>query len=115
MNRYTSLEAELTEARPEHLARRLCMRPVKMFVDTFFLQGGYLDGVRGLMVSTLYATHEFLRFAKIWVKFNLNNAGNRAPTFGPTVRIRLLRWLMKKGLIFRNPGTPPGGEKKGSA
>ena len=114
MNSYTSLEAELTEQRPEQLVRRLCLRPVKMFVNSFILQAGYLDGERGLIVSTLGATHEFLRWAKILVKFNLDAAGDRAPAFGPTLRIRLMRWLMKKVLIFRHPGAPPG-ETRGTA
>jgi glycosyltransferase involved in cell wall biosynthesis len=114
MNSYTSLEAELTEQRPEHLVRRLCLRPVKMFVNSFILQAGFLDGERGLIVSTLGAIHEFLRWAKISVKSNLYASGDKAPAFCPTVRIRLMRWLMKRGLIFRHPGAPPG-EMKGTA
>lgn len=115
VNRYTTLEAELTETRPGHLVRSLCLRPVKAFVDSFFLEGGYLGGARGLIVSVLRATHEFLRWAKLWVKFAPRGVEAGSPYSRVNVRTRLIRWLMRKGLIFRNPGAPPGGETKGTA
>lgn len=114
-NRYTKLEAELTETRPGHLVRNLYLRPVRVFADSFVIQGGYLDGPRGLIVSALDATHEFLRWAKLWVKFVPQGVEVGSSYYGVNTRTRLMRWLMKKGLIFRHPGAAPGGEKKEKA
>jgi glycosyltransferase involved in cell wall biosynthesis len=44
----------------------LLFRPAFKFVKAFFLQAGFLDGVRGLIISTLAAYYVFVKYAKLW-------------------------------------------------
>ncbi len=42
------------------------LRPAARFVRQYVLQGGFLDGTRGLLVCALAATQVFLKYAELW-------------------------------------------------
>ncbi len=69
INRYTTIEAaqHYDELRP---LSRLCLaalwRPFKAFGVHYIRRRGFLDGWRGLWMSTLFAFYEWLTLCKIW-------------------------------------------------
>jgi glycosyltransferase involved in cell wall biosynthesis len=67
MNRYTDLAAETLDAerRPVPWVRML-VSPPATFLKLFVLKGGFLDGVRGLVVSAGSAYYVLLKYAKLW-------------------------------------------------
>lgn len=67
MNRYTGLAAETLDAagRPVPWLRML-VSPPATFLRLFVLKGGFLDGVRGLVVSAGSAYYVLLKYAKLW-------------------------------------------------
>jgi len=65
MDRYTTLAAEEVVARGKPVGtRRLLVDPAWTFVRTYFLQGGYLDGVEGLAIAYMASLYTFLKYAK---------------------------------------------------
>lgn len=66
-NRYSSLAAEqmVREGRRVRMGE-LVLRPLGRFLSMYVLQGGVLDGRRGLLLATLYAYYVFMRSAKVW-------------------------------------------------
>ena len=48
----------------------LVLEPPLTFLQKFFLQGGFLDGTRGFLVSAMTSFYYFLRYAKAWEAFN---------------------------------------------
>jgi glycosyltransferase involved in cell wall biosynthesis len=66
-NRYSSLAAEqlIREGRRVR-AGELLVRPLARFLSMYLLQGGFLDGRRGLLLAALYAYYVFMRSAKVW-------------------------------------------------
>ncbi|MGD0578280.1 MAG: glycosyltransferase family 2 protein [Bryobacteraceae bacterium] len=65
MDRYTTLAAEEVVARRKPVgAGRLLLDPPWTFLKTYFLQGGYLDGVEGLAIAYMASLYTFLKYAK---------------------------------------------------
>jgi len=65
MDRYTTLAAEEVVARGESVgASRLLVDPPWTFFKTYFLRGGYLDGVEGLAIAYMASLYTFLKYAK---------------------------------------------------
>ena len=67
MNRYSDLGAAAMAAsgrRPSLL--RLALSPAAAFLKMFVLRGGFLDGVRGLVVAAGQAHYVLLKYAKHW-------------------------------------------------
>lgn len=58
---------------------QLLLNPPWKFLKMFLLQGGILDGWRGLIVAALGAFYVFLRYAKLW---ELIHVQGRAPGQG---------------------------------
>ena len=71
MNRYSDLGARSMGERPVSLLR-LALSPPAAFLKMYVLRGGFLDGVRGLVVAAGQAHYVLLKYAKHW-------EGRRAP------------------------------------
>ena len=48
-------------------ARDLIVRPLIVFMKTYFLKQGFRDGVRGLIVCVFAGMYTFVKYAKLWV------------------------------------------------
>jgi len=74
-NRYTDFWAEERHAAGR---RSSCLgiffRPPARFLQLYFLRGGFLDGVPGLIVCMGSMVYVFLKYAKLW---QLSHAGER--------------------------------------
>jgi glycosyltransferase involved in cell wall biosynthesis len=67
LNRYTSLAAkDLDEAGYRFKLFDILIRPVFLFCKMYFIKGGFLDGMHGLILSALSAAYVFCKYAKIW-------------------------------------------------
>lgn len=67
MNVVTSQEADYLLAHGYRVRRRdLVLRPLRDLWRRYIRQQGYRDGVLGLVVAGLYASYEFLSYAKAW-------------------------------------------------
>src|SRR5512138_1321184 len=79
-NRYTTLAAEdalRRDARPS--VAKLLLSPLVVFVKSYLLKRGFLDGLHGLVLSTLHANAAFLKSAKLWDLHRAARAGAEAP------------------------------------
>ncbi|HET9395178.1 MAG TPA: hypothetical protein VFO36_03900, partial [Nitrospiraceae bacterium] len=47
-------------------ASDLLFRPLVVFVKSYVLKRGYLDGIRGLIVSVFAGMYTFVKYAKLW-------------------------------------------------
>lgn len=97
INKYSSLEAGLTDVPPKRLIAELFLRPSAIFIKNFILQGGYLDGPRGLVMCTIRASAEFLRWSKLWEKSCRRQDDGAPPPRRLTLRTMITRSLMKRG------------------
>jgi (heptosyl)LPS beta-1,4-glucosyltransferase len=79
-NRYSTLAARdwVRRGRRAGVAD-MALRPLGRFLSMYFLQRGFLDGGRGLVLAVLYAHYVFLRSAKAW---EMGRAGRRSPGSG---------------------------------
>jgi glycosyltransferase involved in cell wall biosynthesis len=67
MNRYSDLGARTMAAAGRPVSRwRLVVSPAAAFLKMFVLRGGFLDGVRGLVVAAGHAHYVLLKYAKHW-------------------------------------------------
>jgi glycosyltransferase involved in cell wall biosynthesis len=67
MDRYTTLAAEEMRARGRRAGIvDLVLHPPAAFLRNYILRRGILDGVPGLIVSSMNAYYVFLKFAKLW-------------------------------------------------
>jgi len=66
-NRYSTLAAADWLRRGRRVSvPGLIMKPLGRFLSMYIVQGGFLDGWRGLVLAILYAEYVFLRMAKAW-------------------------------------------------
>ena len=66
---YTEIEADEIIREKEKLPwTQVIKMPASAFLNTFFLQKGYKDGLHGLVLSILQAFYLFLVFVKVWEK-----------------------------------------------
>jgi glycosyltransferase involved in cell wall biosynthesis len=66
MDRYTTLSAkEMAEAGRRASVFDLVLHPVAAFLRNYILRRGILDGVPGLIISSMNAYYVFLKFAKL--------------------------------------------------
>lgn len=64
---YSLSEVENHVASGYHVVWQDAIRfPLSDFVKTYFAQGGYKDGLHGLVLSALQAFYSFIVFAKLW-------------------------------------------------
>ncbi|HET9844130.1 MAG TPA: glycosyltransferase family 2 protein [Nitrospira sp.] len=64
---YTTLAAQEKARTVRHVgASDLLFRPLVVFVKSYVLKRGYLDGIRGLIVSVFAGMYTFVKYAKLW-------------------------------------------------
>lgn len=67
LNRYTSVQANLlTKEKSKFIWKDLISKPLKEFINRFFVGQGYKDGVHGLALGFLQAFSEFVTYLKLW-------------------------------------------------
>jgi (heptosyl)LPS beta-1,4-glucosyltransferase len=67
LNRYATIEAEAMHTEGVRASYpKVAGRPALRFLWCFLWKGGWRHGTRGLLWSTLRATAEALRWAKLW-------------------------------------------------
>jgi glycosyltransferase involved in cell wall biosynthesis len=65
MDRYTTLAAEELVSRKTRVGwRHLILDPAWTFAKTYFVHGGFLDGIEGLTIAYMAALYTFLKYAK---------------------------------------------------
>jgi glycosyltransferase involved in cell wall biosynthesis len=81
MDRYTTLAAEeMFDAGRRARVLDLVAHPPAAFLRNYLLRRGVLDGVPGLIVSTMNAHYVFLKFAKLWaLERTRSSAAPQAP------------------------------------
>jgi hypothetical protein len=66
-NRYATLgAADLLAQQVRFTFSQLLWRPLGRFLKGFVLQGGFLDGVPGFVLASVYAFYVFQRYVKLW-------------------------------------------------
>ena len=67
LNKYTSLAAkDLVEDKRRFTWIRLVVNPCWVFIRMYILKLGFLDGIPGLILCVLSASHVFAKYAKLW-------------------------------------------------
>lgn len=56
-----------------YTAFKMLLSPPYTFFKMFFLQQGFRDGLRGLILAVLYSYYTFLKYAKAWEMREVNN------------------------------------------
>lgn len=75
MDRYTTLAAqEMRERGRRAGVADLAVHPLAAFLRNYVLRRGCLDGVPGLIISSMNAYYVFMKFAKLWA---LDRGGTR--------------------------------------
>ena len=65
MERYTTLAAqEIASRKVKPPITKLIFDPVGVFLKTYFLQAGFLDGAEGLSIAYMASFYSFLKYAK---------------------------------------------------
>lgn len=73
INRYTDIAShEKHRARARFPLLHMLLNPVAMFVKTYLLKRGFLDGVPGLIVAVSGSFYVFLKYAKLWELYHGN-------------------------------------------
>jgi glycosyltransferase involved in cell wall biosynthesis len=82
--RYTTLAAEdaFRRGAPPSLARML-LSPLAVFLKSYLLKRGFLDGAHGLVLSAMHASAAFLKHAKLWDLHRAARAAAEAPEGKP--------------------------------
>lgn len=87
MNRYTSSDAplmvehgrgglrnrELPRDLRRGLGRKLCTAPMSVFWNRYIRHAGFRDGVHGLVAASLLAFYQFVEYAKVWERLNVED------------------------------------------
>jgi glycosyltransferase involved in cell wall biosynthesis len=67
IDRYSTLSAEeLREKGVNPGMITMVVHPVSTFFKMFFLRGGFMDGIHGLILAILYSYYTFLKYLKLW-------------------------------------------------
>jgi hypothetical protein len=67
MDRYTTLAAEQSYTGGKRASlTSLFVSPVIVFIRSYFLRLGFLDGIPGLAIARFAAHYEFLKNLKLW-------------------------------------------------
>ena len=67
MDRYSTLSAEeLREKGVNPGMITMLAHPLSTFLKMFFLRGGFMDGIHGLILAILYSYYTFLKYLKLW-------------------------------------------------
>ncbi len=69
MERYSALRAEeMSASGKKFKAHNVIINPLAMFFRMYIAKRGFLDGVHGLVLSSLYAYYTALKYIKLWEK-----------------------------------------------
>jgi len=64
---YARIEAEQMHERGVPFSlRKMLLQPIRAFVRSYLLRGGYRAGVRGLVKTVLYSVYRFTVWANLW-------------------------------------------------
>ncbi len=64
---YATLSAEeLKKEMKKASMVKLCLNPLATFLKMFFLRLGFLDGIHGFILASLYGHYTFLKYLKLW-------------------------------------------------
>ncbi len=67
IDRYSTLSAEeLREKGVNPGMLTMVVHPLSTFFKMFFLRGGFMDGIHGLILAILYSYYTFLKYLKLW-------------------------------------------------
>lgn len=67
VGKYTTLAAQdLLDRGRRSGPLKLVLSPLAAFMSSYFLKAGFLDGFRGLLISTFSAYYNFLKYSKLW-------------------------------------------------
>jgi glycosyltransferase involved in cell wall biosynthesis len=67
MDRYSTLSAEeLREKGVNPGMITMVVHPLSTFFKMFFLRGGFMDGIHGLILAILYSYYTLLKYLKLW-------------------------------------------------
>ncbi|MEW6066689.1 MAG: glycosyltransferase family 2 protein [Nitrospirota bacterium] len=67
MDRYSSLSAEELKGKGVGFSMsKLIFHPLSTFSKMFFLRQGFMDGIHGFILATLYSFYTFLKYLKLW-------------------------------------------------
>jgi glycosyltransferase involved in cell wall biosynthesis len=73
INHYTTLDSqEKYEAGKKKGPLYILLRPVVEFIKKYILKRGFLLWMPGLILSILSAYYQFLKYAKLWERYNSN-------------------------------------------
>jgi hypothetical protein len=65
--KYALLEAESLHANGKKFSLfKLLFDPLKAFIKRYFFQKGFLEGVNGLILCSLYSSYRFNVWANLW-------------------------------------------------
>jgi len=82
MNRFSTISARnerLLRKPASYLLWGMLMHPPFRFFRCYFLKGGFLDGVAGLVIARSAAFSTFVKYAKLWEARLAARRRNRAP------------------------------------
>lgn len=80
MQRYSTLAAvDMQKAGRRASFSDLTLRPLFTFFKMYVLKGGFLDGMAGLALSSLYACYTVAKYAKLWELTRKGNAAVQKP------------------------------------
>jgi len=74
LNHYAALQAKMLSmqgVKPSIF--HFLIKPTFRFIKHYFIKLGFLDGIRGFIVSILFAYGVFMRFVKLWLIENLES------------------------------------------
>lgn len=108
MDRYTSIMAkELLDSGYSFLISDLFGKPISEFLNRFFAQEGYKDGLHGLALSLLQAFSELTVYLKIWEKkgfkhhsLSLTDLDKTSKSIGESVNYWLINEQLKKDPFY---------------
>jgi glycosyltransferase involved in cell wall biosynthesis len=79
-NRYTSLAADELAAKGRRTGwLNIFFRPFHMFIKMYILKKGFLDGVRGLMLSMLSSAYVAVKYIKLWEQLHSSRRQDKLP------------------------------------
>lgn len=106
MNRYTSVQAkELKEDKVEAKWQDLLIKPLEEFLNRYFANRGFEDGMHGLLLGLLQAFSQLVVYAKLWGMESFREERVEWEDF-KTVTLKAgedMDYWLKYGNLSRNP------------
>ncbi|OGG12804.1 hypothetical protein A3D77_07145 [Candidatus Gottesmanbacteria bacterium RIFCSPHIGHO2_02_FULL_39_11] len=104
MDRYTSIMAkELSDSGYYFSVSDVFGKPVSEFLNRFFAQEGYKDGLHGLSLSLLQAFSELIVYLKVWESigfkphtFSIDDLGRKGRSIAESMNYWLINEQLKK-------------------